>query len=314
MNRRNFFSVTGASAAGIIIAENVKGISVRQHSADPESSETKQSLSYDIMKDALKYRKIDGHIHVYLFDGGPENNIDFADRLGINHMMISRPIAKGGEAPANFRGYNDLVLKAMKMYPGRFTGEMTLNPIYQKESLEEIKRCVDLGMVGLKVYTQAKINDPLFYPIIEKFIDLKMIILMHGHCQLGVGGYRKKYETGIRPNTSTPDDFVDAAKRYPEAMLQYAHIGGGGDWEYACKAFKNYPNLYVDTSGSNNPGHMVDFAVEQMGEDRVFFGSDNCYYQSIGKILASNLTESQKRKLFFDNYNNVLKKSGNGIH
>jgi predicted TIM-barrel fold metal-dependent hydrolase len=122
-----------------------------------------------------------------------------------------------------------------------------------------------------------------------------------------------KYDTGIRPQTSIPEDFVDAAKRYPEAMFQYAHIGGGGDWEYACKMFVDHPNIYVDTSGSNNPEHMIDFAVQQLGDDRCFFGTDNCYYQSVGKILASNLHETQRKKLFFDNYNSILNKSGNHV-
>jgi predicted TIM-barrel fold metal-dependent hydrolase len=135
----------------------------------------------------------------------------------------------------------------------------------------------------------------------------------HSHCQLGVAGYRMKYDTKIKPNTSIPEDFVTVAKRYPELMLQYAHLGGGGDWEYACKAFATYPNIYADTSGSNNAENMVDFAVKYLGEHRVFFGSDNCYYQSVGKILSANLTPAQKSKIFFENYNNVLKKSGRGF-
>jgi hypothetical protein len=187
----------------------------------------------------------------------------------------------------------------MKKYPDRFLGQLTLNPIFQKESLEEIKRCIDQGMVGLKVYHQVKINNPLFYPIIEKFIDLKMIILMHAECELGIGGYRMKYDAKVRPNASIPEDFVEVAKRYPEAMFQFAHIGAGGDWEYECKMMKACPNIYVDTSG-----------IKQLGEDRLFFGSDNSYYQGVGKILASNLSETQKKKIFFDNYANMLKKGG----
>ena len=58
---------------------------------------------------------------------------------------------------------------------------------------------------------------------------------------------------------------------------------------------------------------MIDFAVELLGEDRLFYGADNSYYQSVGKILASNLTESQKRKVFFDNYNNILRKGGRNV-
>lgn len=309
MDRRKFVNQSFLSSAGLLLA----GKSVASAANDDRSlidERSEKIKRYDMMKEVARYRKIDAHVHVYLFDGGPESNIEMADRLHIDKMIISRPPYEGAGTPDEFRSYNDLVVKALKAYPERFIGQLTLNPIYQKESLEEIKRCVDLGMVGLKVYTQVKINDPLFYPIIEKMTDLNMIIHMHAHCQLGVGGYRMKYDTGIRPQTSIPEDFVDIAARYPEAMFQYAHIGGGGDWEYACKSFVNHPNIYVDTSGTNNPEYMVDFAVQQLGEDRVFYGTDNCYYQSVGKILASQLTEVQKRKLFFDNYNTILKKSG----
>lgn len=312
MDRRKFVSRSFLSSAGLLLA----GRSVANAADDAATiidHRDERIRRYDIMKEVGRYRKIDAHVHVFLFDGGPEGNIEFADRLSINKMIISRPIYEGVGTPEEFRSYNDMVAKAVKAYPTRFIGQLTLNPIYQKESLEEIKRCVDMGMVGLKVYTQVKINDPLFYPIIEKMTDLKMIIHMHAHCQLGVGGYRMKYDTGIRPNTSIPEDFVDIATRYPEAMFQYAHIGGGGDWEYACKSFVNHPNIYVDTSGTNNPEFMVDFALQQLGEDRLFFGSDNCYYQSVGKILASQFTETQKQKIFFDNYNNVLKKSGHHV-
>src|SRR5690606_28725985 len=135
---------------------------------------------------------------------------------------------------------------------------------YKQESLDEIQRCVDHGMIGTgELYYQVKINDPLYYPIIEKLIDLKMIIHSHAECQLGVGGYRTdKYNGNKEPNTSIPEDFVDIATRYPEGIFQYAHTGGGGDWEYECKLFKDHPNIYVDTSGSNNGEGMIDFVVE----------------------------------------------------
>jgi hypothetical protein len=304
IHRRKFFTDVAISGAGILLGSNLLRCSPKDQS---------KFSSYNIMQEVMKYRKIDAHEHVNLYNGGPEVQIDFADRLGIEKLIISRPIVSGKGTPEEFRESNDIVLKAVKQYPDRFMGQLTLNPTYKKESLEEIKRCIDQGMVGLKVYYQVKINDPLFYPIIEKFIDLKMIILMHANCQLGMGGYRMKYDTGESPNTSIPEDFVDIAKRYPEAMFQYAHIGGGGDWEYACKAFKDYPNIYVDTSGSNNEANMIDFALNYLGEDRLFFGSDSSYYQGVGTILASNINESQKKKIFFENYNAILRKGGKDV-
>jgi predicted TIM-barrel fold metal-dependent hydrolase len=105
---------------------------------------------------------------------------------------------------------------------------------------------------------------------------------------------------------------VDIAKRYPEAMFQWAHIASG-DFEYICKSFKDYPNIYVDVSGSNNEEKQVDFCIRYLGEDRIFFGSDGSYYQAVGKILASNATESQRKKIFFENYNNMLRKGGHNV-
>jgi uncharacterized protein len=305
IDRRTFFEKSAISSAGLMLGGIVAGSS---------GSNVKAISDYDVMAEVMKYRKIDAHEHSYLYeDGGPEVQIDFADRLGIEKIVISRPVTNQTGTPEEFRAANDSVLKAMKLYPDRIMGQVTLNPQYKNESLEEIRRCVDLGMVGIKVYYQVKINNPLFYPIIEKAIDLKMIILMHANCQLGMGGYRMKYDTHLNPNTSLPEDFVEAAERYPEAILQYAHTGGGGDWEYACKSFRNHPNIYVDTSGSNNEANMIDFALECLGEDRLFFGTDTSYYQGVGDILASELNEVQRKKIFFENYNSVLKKGGRNV-
>lgn len=304
INRRSFFSKTAISAAGLMLGANMPLIGSEDH---PDSS------SYNIMKEAMKYRKIDSHIHLYLAQNvSPDVLLDYADRLGVNKFFISRPITKEDAPFQEYIDSNDMMIKAMKQYPDRFKAEFTLNPMYAKESLEEIKRCVDHGMVGLKLYYQVKINDPLFYPVIEKMIDLKMIILMHSGLILGRGGYRTKYGN-LHPNESTPEDFVGVAKRYPEAMLQVAHTGGGGDWEAACKAIKDYPNVYVDVSGSNNEGDMINYALKYVGEDRLFFGSDNCYIQAVSNILAADLTEVQRKKIFFDNYNNMLKKGGYNV-
>lgn len=305
INRRKFFRTTVFSSAGLFLSKGLEDFSLKERDT---------YKSYNIMSEVMKFRKINAHEHVYL-NSEPSILIDAADRLGMEKLIVSRPANIEDRTlvtPDKFRELNDLVLKAMKMYPGRISGQFYVNPFYPKESLEEINRCTDLGMVAFKGYFQVKINDPLFFPVIEKLIDLKMIMLIHSHCGIGIGGQRTKYGN-IQQNASTPNDFVEAAKRYPEAMFQYAHTGGGGDWEYACKAIKDYPNIYVDTSGSNNESGMIDFAIKYLGEDRLFFGTDGSYYQGVGNILAANINDSQRKKIFFDNYNNILRKSGNHV-
>ena len=324
LSRRKFVSGTVLSAAGIVMSDRLFGFTSGSESVSNSSSESLES-NYDIMQDVFKYRKIDSHVHVNLSSTDPEVQkkyaeelIKYSERLKVEKLILSNPVTRlinriPDGRPESFIANNNIVLGVMKIYPDTFSGSFTFNPVHPKESMDEIKRCVDLGMVNAKVYYQTKINDPSYYPIVEKMIDLKMIIHMHAEAQIGVGGYRMKYNGNKPLHVSLPDDFVDIAQRYPEAMFQYAHIGGGGDWEYMCKTLKNSPNVYVDTSGSNNEEKLIDFAVKHLGEDRVLFGSDNCYYQSVGKILASNLDESQKKKIFFENFNNILRKGGRNV-
>lgn len=301
IERRDWLKQIAIASAGAAVGSTAR----RCDSAEP--------AHYDLMRDVMKYRKIDAHDHFGLKKRSAETQIEWAERFGIDRLVVSRPVTRGQGPPEEVRAANDQIIETVRKHPDNFVGQCFVNPAFPKEALDEIDRCIDAGMVGLKAYTQVKINDSLFYPIIEKCIDLKMIILMHAECQLGVGGYRMKYDINRPPSTSIPEDFVDIAARYPEAMFQYAHIGGGFDWEYACKLLKASPNVWVDTSGSNNEEYMIDFALETLGEDRLLFGSDGCYYQSIGKIMASNLTERQKRKLFFENYNNILRRAGRHV-
>jgi predicted TIM-barrel fold metal-dependent hydrolase len=301
INRRQFCANSAISAAGLIIGAGI---------LDSEAESSMPYSSYRIMEEAGKFRKIDCHMHINLApDSGPEVQIDIADRLGIEKLVASLPVTLPDRPFRDYVDNNDIILKAMKQYPDRFIGQFTVNPVYAKESLDEIKRCTDNGMSGIKLYYEVKISNPLYYPIIEKMIDLKMVILMHSYSGLGRGGYRTKYGN-LYPNESTPEDFRDIAARYPEAILQFAHIGAGGDWQYECKVLKDYPNVSVDVAGSNNEENMINYAISYLGEDRLLFASDNSYYQSIGKILSADVTDNQRKKIFFDNYNNLLKKGG----
>ncbi len=306
INRRKFVANTVSSGAGMVLGSRLMGLT-RKEEMSSDAGEQKRNL----MQEILKYRKIDTHAHVDEGSYRPEVNLDFADRLGIEKLMISdfiRPHTEG--PPDDFRARNNFVMKCMKEHPGRFIGTVVLNPKYGKASLEEIDRCRDAGMIGLgELYNQVKINDPLYYPIIEKCIDINWNIMMHS----AIGYSRVVLNPHEPQNISLPEDFADVARRYPEAMFQFAHIGGGIDWENACKVLKDVPNVFVETSGSNNEADMIDFAMKYIGEDRLVFGCDYSFYQGVGQIFSAKLTEVQRKKIFFENISKRLKKGGKDV-
>ena len=133
INRRKFCTNTALSATGIVLGNNLTGFASTGESG---------ISSYDIMKDVMKYRKIDAHCHP---DSDLGKQIDIANRLGIGKMQISNPAIRDDVKPEEIKHNNDIVLAAIKQYPDRYVGFFTLNPAYPKESLEELKRCVDQG-------------------------------------------------------------------------------------------------------------------------------------------------------------------------
>jgi predicted TIM-barrel fold metal-dependent hydrolase len=96
-------------------------------------------------------------------------------------------------------------------------------------------------------------------------------------------------------------------------MIICGHIGGGGNWEYMCRVLKDAPALYLDTSGSVSDEGMIDMAVKYIGVDKLLFATDVNYETGVGKIMWANLTDADRKKIFFDNFNNLLRKAGNHV-
>ncbi len=305
INRRKFLGAGGITLLGASMSGILCNIPLQQ-----KNETTKETFQQDgwkkMLADAVKYRKLDSHNHV--FDDGATVN-ESCERLGITRAACSIP---GGKTVKAIRENNDIVLKAMKAYPNRILGQCYINPSFKKESLDEIDRCVDNGMVMLgELYDAVKINDPLYYPIIERCMKHKIPLMLHGVTTLG--NWRSGYLPTNPPNSSLPEDFVDIGKRYPEAMIICGHIGGGGNWEYVCRVLKDAPTVYLDTSGSVSDEGMIDMAVKYIGVDRLLFATDINYETGVGKIMWADLTESERKKVFFDNFNNLLRKAGNHV-
>lgn len=311
LNRRRFLGYSGAALVGTAIPSFLRGSPSAEeitHKKNKISPMPQNKGSYkDMVEKAIQYRKIDVHNHT----GNLDNIIESMDRLGIKWSAISD--LSGGDDPQSFRRSNDIVLEAMKLFPNRFLGQCRINPGYTKAALQEIDRCVNRGMVMLgELYDQYKINDPIYFPIIERCIEYKIPLLIHDAATLGL--WREGYPLmGSKRTTSTAEDFVEVGQRYPEAMIICAHIGGGGDWEYKAKVLSQAPSIYVDTSGSVADEAMIDLAIEYIGVDRLLFATDVNYETGVGKIMCANLTEEERKKIFFENFNDLLKKGGNNV-
>ncbi len=248
--------------------------------------------------------KIDCHNHVR------EDNeaiIRAGDALGIDLFCCAfgtaghTDITRGSPGMDAVRASNDPVLAAMKAFPDRIAGWCYLNPGYQRESLEEMDRCIrDGGMIGVKLYNQYFYNEPVLFPIVERCIEWRVPILGHA------GKPCREADRSAQPRISNGEHFADLARRYPEAILIEGHILGGGDWEWSLKAIRDVLNVWLDTSGSIVDEGAINRCIRQLGHERLVFGTDMSYEEGVGKVLAADLTDEQREDVFWRNMRGIL--------
>ncbi|MDA0748556.1 MAG: amidohydrolase family protein [bacterium] len=257
----------------------------------------------------LKRPKIDVHAHVATqpnSDTSADALIASGDPVGVTEYWCSRPIGGGRIASMDeVRTCNNGVLRAMEYRPDRIRGMCYVIPGYGKEALDEIERCLNAGMIGIKLYNQYKIWDPAVWPVLQLATERRVPLLEHA-------GYLSAPEhLSQQPLISHGEDFTKASEKFPEAILIHAHMGGGGDWERTVRGLRNAsPSVTIDTSGSNLDDGQVEFAVAELGVERVLFGSDGTMDGCIGKVLDATLTENEKELIFWDNAERILAQQG----
>jgi predicted TIM-barrel fold metal-dependent hydrolase len=227
--------------------------------------------------------------------------VEAARRIGIDQFCASNPATGPRVEPKAVRTLNNAVLKAMRRFPETVLGYCYVNPGWVRETQDEITRCiVDSGMMGIKLYHQYAIDEPVLFPVIERCIDLGVPILMHAsYCTDAA-------ECARQPRMSNAEHFFRAAQRYPDALLIHGHLPGGGDWEWGIKWLRKAPTVYVDTSGSVIDQGMIERMARELGAERLLFGTDMQYERGVGKVLDACLTERERRLVFGENMARVL--------
>ncbi len=295
-----------AAGAGLVALAGRGATAARAAAADPKAAGGDPGLP----QGWRSWRKLDAHNHVFGLGLRPNDNwaevddlIEAADALGIERLFCSRPVTGGVMANAELvRESNDAVLKAMRRHPRRIAGYCFVQPGTGAAALEEMERCFDAGMIGVKLYNQFKYSDPTVFPVAEKCIAHRVPFLGHS-------AYLTDPKTlALQPKTSHALDFCALARRYPELMLILGHVNGGGDWEWAIKGLRECGNVLVDTSGSVLEAPTIELLVRSLGVERILFATDATMEGCVGKILSAELTPAEREAIFWRNFQGILER------
>ncbi len=159
----------------------------------------------------------------------------------------------------------------------------------QADEMLKLPKCV-----GIKLHPEEHV-----YPIAEHGHELfafaarhKAVVLVHSSEQFSLAA-----------------DFVRFANDFPEMKLILAHIGCGWDNDYThqVRAIQQskHGNVWADTSSARSiTPKLIEWAVREVGADRVLYGTDTPLYFSAmqrARIDHADLSDQDKRLILRDN-------------
>ncbi len=170
---------------------------------------------------------------------------------------------------------NDWLASLSQRFPGALMGFGSVDP-FDEKALDELDRCGDLGLKGLKFHPTMQRFDPgneRFYPLWEKAEALGLICLFHtGTCGIAAG---TPGAGGTKIRFSHPG-FLDAiGADFPRLTLIAAHFGW--PWFLECLAIALHKsNVFIELSGWA-PKYLPAEVVREIGKRlnaQTLFGSD----------------------------------------
>jgi len=251
-------------------------------------------------------RAIDVHTHPILRDDrrdrtGADELIARARQHGIGHLVALGDVLAYGRSPneAQLRRINDDTYWLMQRHPGVVTGFCHLNPtLGGRAVMRETDRCAARGFRGLKLEIANNARDACMRPLMAAAARHNLVVLQHAWSM-----------TKIRQRSfhTDPEDVATLAKRFPDVRIIMAHLTGCG--VRGVLAVKTCRNVFVDTSGAAPEAGIVEFAVQELGADRILYGSDapiRDFGVALARITGSRLDAGSQGKILQGNARALL--------
>lgn len=247
---------------------------------------------------------IDCHFHLWTTDlSTPEARAERAEMirreaadLGVERIAL---IGEVGTTLPECREHNRTVATFVDEHPDLFYGWARVDPRLGEDAVAEFRRAVEEdGLVGLKHHffdgTPVNISDPVFRPLAEAAAEMDVPVI--AHVMQRTEADRAHWDDA----EAYTEDVRALAERVPDLDLISAHILGGGDPEYRIKNLRDLDSVYLDVSGSVCDAGVLEMAAEELGTDRLVFGTDTWFVPGVGKLEGCGLTPEQKAEVAYN--------------
>jgi len=232
------------------------------------------------------------YFHFPILDGDTDGILRGLDAAGIAGTVVTS-LQSMVEDPGPG---NRAVLEMVRAHPDRFLGYVTLNPHYREETLRDLEVYAEAPeFVGAKVHqhiSACRSNDRLWDPVYEAAEKRGWILLSH---VWGTEEVRRCSET---------------LERFPNLILLLGHGGGEHDgYAAAIGLAKQCPTVYLDPANSQTREGVYEWMVEELGPERIMFGTDIPFLDAMGAaawVLGAEIDDEAKRLILGGNLLRLL--------
>jgi len=228
-------------------------------------------------------------------DGTIEQMINSMDRFGIDQVFIT---AHGSIGPDYVYG-NDMVLDAIKKFPDRVLGYVTVNPNYLEDMKNELDRCfAHKGFCGIKLHPSCH-GRPIDYinykPAYERANKDGLPMLIHVWGSGDVAAIEH------------------LSAEYPNVRFIMGHCAADpAGMAKAIDLINKRDNVYGDTALSMAQQGNFEWLAGTANPKRILFGSDMPFYDpthTIARIMAAEVSDEIKTDVFGGNMERILNKT-----
>ncbi len=209
---------------------------------------------------------------------------------------------------ASVPGDHNSVITAVSQHPQRFWGYMMVNPA-APNAATYVERALDSGHMHGLCFFPAMHRYSIQDDRVAKLLDMAVAkpgTVIFVHCGVLSVGVRKKLglPSLFDMRFSNPIDLHAVALRYPQLRFVVPHFGAGYLRE-ALMLCDLCPNVYLDTSSSNNwmryeEAHLdlrtvFRRALDVAGPKRLLFGTDSSFFP---RGWNAQIFEAQTKALY----------------
>lgn len=251
----------------------------------------------------------DSHYHGFMTGKDPVRQhhemMFYVDRMGIE-KAISVDIGGTLQDPLDPKPHDEAQREILRKDNDRVLGIIPIDPGFPEESCAKMEKWIRNGpCIGIKYVGGNKRGITCDHPNNDRIIRLahELGAVIYIHTWIKVGGDPRVPGGANLPGESTPMNVATLAKRFPEVRMICGH--SGGDWELGARAIRPFENVYFEFAGADPQSGSVDYAVNELGVDRIVWGGhgpSRSFATELSKVLDASLTHTEQMKIFGGNY------------